>query len=151
MVTVHKLGGDSGNEFFGTSPADQKKIEFFGGPEEDPEEYPEEDPDDIIDSGTDDEPEESELPSEYEEDEQPPKITTQSAQGGGAGGPNIVNLLSKDPLFMVLTQFLKNKNGNNIVEALDNINRNLERLNINLELSQKKAANKLLVGKKSSS
>lgn len=172
MVTVYKLGGESGNEFFGASPGttNSKSIEFFGGGNEGDEggqggqgsqgDKEEESSVEECDNGScdaceDDETEENVVEEHSDDadpfaeeqmdssDEEEGKVTP-PVQSGGAANPNIVNLLSQDPLFMVLTQFLKNKKGENIVEALDNINKNLERLNINLERS----ANKSPFGKK---
>jgi nitric oxide reductase activation protein len=55
-----------------------------------------------------------------------------SEQDGGAASEastsSTIEMLSSDPLFLVLSEYLVNKKGENIVTVLDKINRNLSAL-----------------------
>lgn len=50
-----------------------------------------------------------------------------NSEKSGTSG-STCEILSKDPLFMVLTEFLMSKNGENICDILDKINNNLKKL-----------------------
>lgn len=50
--------------------------------------------------------------------------STEKSEGSGS----TCEILSKDPLFMVLTEFLMSKNGENICDILDKLNNNIKKL-----------------------
>lgn len=60
-------------------------------------------------------------------DEEEDDVSSEGSDASDVSGGSTIDQLSRDPLFLVLSQYLSNKDGN-IVDALDKINKSLKKI-----------------------
>jgi hypothetical protein len=126
-TTVVKLdGGESKPEELKSEPEEPDSESINEGSEGVPEEVSEEE-----DADEEDADGESVAVSEEESEEGSEEGDGEGSERGSEGGSKekgLVNLLSKDPLYIVLSQIFKSADGTNLIDILIKINDNLEKL-----------------------
>lgn len=113
----------------------------------DSEEYDEDDSEEEDDSEDEDSEDEEDDDEDTEETTEDGGLNEEELLNGGAGSDTVssvstTEILGKYPLFLVLTEFLMDDEGNNIVHVLHNINKNLAKIAKRLGSADKKKLSK---------
>lgn len=84
----------------------------------------------------------SDVSGDPEDPEDPEETQDKLSNSDTASTVSTTEILGRDPLFLVLSEFLMDEEGNNIVHVLSSINKNLSKLVKALDKSGKKNASK---------
>jgi hypothetical protein len=133
----------SGNsENSGNSEKFDINADIYTDDESKSSEYEDEDADEDADEDVDEDVDEDE-----DEDEDEDANENEEPLAGGksrveadyddSSSVSTADILAKDPLFLVLSEFLMDEKGNTIVHALNKIGKHLEKINKNMELLSK--------------
>lgn len=133
--TVNK---EMGNEEMGIfTPSDNKTTKddsSYSSGFSDEDSYDDDDDDDDDGESVDDDNKKApQLPQQ----ELPQQGGNLDSDYDGASSISTADILAKDPLFLVLSEFLMDEKGNTIVHALNKIGKHLEKLNKNIETLSK--------------
>ena len=120
---------DSNDEFKDFNQSGGNLQEEEESEEEDEEESEDEDEDDDADEDEDEEGGQEDVEESEDNDKEDDEEDEEESQDGGASSvSSTTRMLSEDPLFLVLSEYLVDKNGQNLVTMLGKINNNLSKL-----------------------
>lgn len=131
-------GGISEFDDFEAKEANENDEDFQGDEEEDEDEDDDEEDgdgdgdEDEEDKDEDDDEEDGDDDEDDEEDEDEDGTQDGGASDKSYSTTSTTRMLSEDPLFLVLSEYLVNKKGENIVTVLDKINSSLNKLSKSL-------------------